>query len=201
MVRMVLRKFSEITNKKPIFSQYNIFYNYEHFFFQPAFWCFFNHCQRSQSNQEQCSLCCSSPCFIVLLCTHYGLLQSFSTYFCKLKEIGVLWIMFPDYVISCIVVRNGKTFPFPCDYEYIHRRGEMNSNRYEISFRLKISLRCSVSSLLVLTWIEAKWNSKRYGFHTSHFDRNEISNRRDIFMWTQFTQNEINKRRLARCCV
>ena len=27
-------------------------------------------------------------------------------------------------------------------------RGEMNSNRYEISFRLKISLRCSVSSLL-----------------------------------------------------
>ena len=36
-------------------------------------------------------------------------------------------------------------------------RGEMNSNRYEISFRLKISLRCSVSSLLVFRWIEAKW--------------------------------------------
>ena len=30
---------------------------------------------------------------------------------------------------------------------------------------LKISLRFSVSSLFVFTWIEAKWNSKRYGFH------------------------------------
>ena len=29
---MVLRKFSEITNSKPIFSQYNIFYNYEYLF-------------------------------------------------------------------------------------------------------------------------------------------------------------------------
>ena len=62
---------------------------------------FFNHGQRSQSNWEQCSLCCSSPCFRVLLCTHYGPLQCFSTYFCKLKEIGVLRSIFPDYVISC----------------------------------------------------------------------------------------------------
>ena len=30
---MGLRKFSEITNNKPIFSQYNVFYNYEYFFF------------------------------------------------------------------------------------------------------------------------------------------------------------------------
>ena len=99
--RMVFRKFSEITNNKPIFSQYNIFYNYEYFFFQSAFWSLFNHCQRSQSNQEQCSMCCSSPCFLVLLCTHYGPLQCFSTYFRKLKEIGVLRPIFPDYVISC----------------------------------------------------------------------------------------------------
>ena len=35
--RMVLRKFSEIANKKPIFTQYNIFYNYEYFFFESAF--------------------------------------------------------------------------------------------------------------------------------------------------------------------
>ena len=35
--RMVLKKFSEITNNKPIFSQCNIFYNYEYFFFQSAF--------------------------------------------------------------------------------------------------------------------------------------------------------------------
>ena len=60
-------------------------------------------------------------------------------------------------------------------YEYVHMRGEMKANRYEISFRLKILLRCSVSSLLVFTWIEVKWNSKRYGFHIGHFDRNEIS--------------------------
>ena len=43
----------------------------------------------------------SSPYFLVLLCTHYGPLQCFSKYFRKLKEIGVLWPIFPDYVISC----------------------------------------------------------------------------------------------------
>ena len=103
--RMVFRKFSEITKNKPIFSQYNIFYNYEYFFFQSAFWSLFNHRQRSQSNQEQCSLCCGSPCFRVLMCTHYGPLRCFSTYFCKLKETGVLWPIFPDYVISCDYVQ------------------------------------------------------------------------------------------------
>ena len=92
--RMVLRKFSEITNNKPIFSQYNIFYNYEYFFFQSAFWSLFNHHQRSQSNQIQCSRCCGLPCFRVFLCTHYGPLKCFSTYFRKLKEIGVLRPMF-----------------------------------------------------------------------------------------------------------
>ena len=61
----------------------------------------FDHRQRSQSNQEQCSMCCSSPCFRVLLCTHYGPLHCFSTYFRKLKEIGVLRPIFPDYVIFC----------------------------------------------------------------------------------------------------
>ena len=70
------------------------------------------------------------------------------------------------------------------DYEYIYIRGEMDSNRYEISFRLKISLRWSVSSLLVLTLIEVKWNSKQYGFNICYFDRNEISNRQEIFVWT-----------------
>ena len=98
--RMVFRKFLEITKNKPIFSQYNIFYNYEYFFFQSAFWSLFNHRQRSQSNQEQCSMCCSSLCFLVLLCTRYGPLQCFSTYFRKLEEIGVLRPVFPDYFIS-----------------------------------------------------------------------------------------------------
>ena len=99
--RMVFRKFSEITKNKPIFSQYNIFYNYEYFFFQSGFRSLFNHHQRSQSNQKQCNLCCGSPCFRVLLCTHYGPLQWFSTYFRKLKQIGVLRPIFPDYVFSC----------------------------------------------------------------------------------------------------
>ena len=40
--RMVLRKFSEITNNKPIFSQYNIFYNYEYFLFQSTYISFFS---------------------------------------------------------------------------------------------------------------------------------------------------------------
>ena len=82
---MVFREFSEITKNKPIFSQYNISINIS----------------ISQLNQEQCSMCCSSPCFLVLLCTHYGPLQCFSTYFRKLKEIGVLRPIFSDYVISC----------------------------------------------------------------------------------------------------
>ena len=57
--------------------------------------------KKSQSNQEQCTLCCGSPCFRVLLSPHYGPLQCFSTYFRKLKEIGVLGPIFPDYIISC----------------------------------------------------------------------------------------------------
>ena len=48
---------------------------------------------------------------------------------------------------------------FTSDFEYVHMRNEMNSNRYEISFRLKISLRCWVSYSLVFRWIEAKWKS------------------------------------------
>ena len=53
------------------------------------------------------------------------------------------------------------------ELEYVHMRDKMNSNRYEISFRLNISLRCSVNSLLVFMWTEAKSNSKRYTFQKS----------------------------------
>ena len=60
---MVFKKFSEIINYKPIFGQYNIFNKYKYFFFQSAFWSLFNHRQKSQSNQEQCSLRSSSPFF------------------------------------------------------------------------------------------------------------------------------------------
>ena len=34
---MDLTKSLEITNNKPVFSQYNIFYNYEYFLFQSEF--------------------------------------------------------------------------------------------------------------------------------------------------------------------
>ena len=94
--RMVLKKLSEITNNKPILISTIFFTIMNISFFSLRFDLF-----SSQSNQEQCSLCCSSPCFRVLLCTHYGSLQCFSTYFRKLKEIGVLRPVFPDYFISC----------------------------------------------------------------------------------------------------
>ena len=98
---MMIRKIIELTNNKPIFSQYNIFYKYKYLFFQSVFSSLFNHRQKSQSNQEGCKPCCSSPCFRVLLSTHYGRLQCFSTYFRKSQKIRVLRPIFPDYVISC----------------------------------------------------------------------------------------------------
>ena len=52
-------------------------------------------------NQIRNNAVCAVACFLVLLCTHYGSLQCFSTYFRKLKEIGVLRPIFPDCVISC----------------------------------------------------------------------------------------------------
>ena len=53
-------------------------------------------------------MCCSSSCFLVLLSTHYGSLQCFSTLFRKLKEIGVLRPLFSDYVTSCDYVQSHK---------------------------------------------------------------------------------------------
>ena len=80
-------------------------------------------------------------------------------------------------------------------------RGEMNSNWYEISFWLKISLRYFASSLLVFIWIEVKWNSKWYRYYIGHLDQNEISNRHEILIWTEFTRNEMNKCRVIGYCV
>ena len=85
--RMLFRKLSEIF-------QYNIFFNYEYFFFQSAFWSLFNLSQRSQSNQEQCSMCCSSPCFLFCCALAAGRCNTFQH---NLKEIGVLQPVFPDY--------------------------------------------------------------------------------------------------------
>ena len=119
---IVHRKIMENTNKKPnliilfegicgkwilktIFSQYNVFHKCEYFFFQSVFWSLFNHFQKIQ---EQCSLCCSLPCFCVLLRSHYGRLQCFSSYFRKSKEIGVLQPIFLcDYAGNYLLARWG----------------------------------------------------------------------------------------------
>ena len=92
--RMVLRKFSEITNNKPIFSYYNTFHRYKYFFFQPAFWSLFNHCQKKLIKSGASLLCVVALLVFVFCCVlttgrcnafqHYGPLQCFSTYFRKL---------------------------------------------------------------------------------------------------------------------
>ena len=97
---MMLRKFMETTNNKHIFS--TIFLTNINKFFSNLCSDFFSiHHQKSQSNQEKCSLCCSSPCFHVFLCIHYRPSKCFSKYFHKSKEIGVSRSIFPGYVISC----------------------------------------------------------------------------------------------------
>ena len=63
---MVLRKFLEITNNKPNFSQCNINVS----FFNLRFDLFSIIAKKSQSNQEQCSVCCSSPCFLCISCDY-----------------------------------------------------------------------------------------------------------------------------------
>ena len=59
--------------------------------------------------------------------------------------------------------------------EHIHMRPEVNSNRFEISLRDKISLRCEVTSLSAFTWLRAEWNSLRCKFHFGQVDQSEIT--------------------------
>ena len=94
---MVFKKSLENTNNKQFLVSKTIFTNMNLFFF-------FNLCsdlisviaKKSQSNQEQYSLCCRSHCI--------------STDFHKLKEIRVLGLIFPDYVISYVKL---------CSYRFI----------------------------------------------------------------------------------
>ena len=62
------RKYMEDTNNKPFFRQYNIFHKYKYFFFQSVFWSIFSRCQKSQSNQEQCSLCRTVARLVFVFC-------------------------------------------------------------------------------------------------------------------------------------
>ena len=53
-------------------------------------------------NQIWNNVVCVVACLVFLFCCAlYGPLQCFSTHFRKLKEIRVLWPIFPDYTISC----------------------------------------------------------------------------------------------------
>ena len=99
--RMVFTKSSEITNNKPIFSQYNIFYNYEYFFFSLRFDLF--SIIAKEVNQIRNNAVCAVARLVFLFCCALtqGPLQCFSTYFRILKEVGVLGPIVPDYVISC----------------------------------------------------------------------------------------------------
>ena len=45
-----------------------------------------------------------------------------------------------------------------------------------------------------------KMKLSQYEFRISHFDWNKILKRHEIFMWTKFTQSEMNKRRLVGYC-
>ena len=116
--------------------------------------------------------------------SNYYVIEVFNSSFFKktLKQRTIVGLL--KLWKKIVIISLGEKTCIKYYLEYVHMRGEMNSNRYEISIRLKISLPCSVNSLLVFTWIETKWYSRRYGFHIGHFDRNEISNWHGIFMWT-----------------
>ena len=68
------------------------------------------------------------------------------------------------------------------NFEHVYMRPEVNSNRFEISLRDKISLRCEVTSLAAFTWLRVEWNSLRCKFHFVQIDQSEISNRSEFSM-------------------
>ena len=97
---MALRKFSEITNSKPIFSQYNIFSTKKYSFFQfdlTSFQSLPKKPIKPETMQSVLQLALF-PCFVVHSLRAVTMLFQ---YFRTLKEIGVSRSVFPDYVISC----------------------------------------------------------------------------------------------------
>ena len=59
---------------------------------------------------------------------------------------------------------------------YRARLHEVNTNRFEISLRDQISLRCEVTSLSRFTWLRAEWNSFRCKFQFGQIDWIPVSN-------------------------
>ena len=89
---------------KLIFSQYNIFINLNISFcilFSDLFSISAKEVNKIRNIYNRSSLYCSSPCFRILLCTHYGPMQSFSTYFLIWSTYDLTWSK------SCL---NVKTF-------------------------------------------------------------------------------------------
>ena len=138
--RMVFRKFWEITKNKPIFSQCNIFYNYEYFFFQSAFWSLFNHCQRSQSNQGQCNMCCCLSVFLFCCALTTGRCNAFQHNFVNQKSSAAcisrlcyfLWLWF-DTVNHNILLKKLKLYDIEnndlrCFKSYLSRRKQQKEN-------------------------------------------------------------------------
>ena len=98
---MALRKSSEISNNKPIFSQYNIFYNY--ISFSSVRFDIFSIIAK-EVNQIRNNVV--SPCFLVLLQTHYWPLQCFSAYFRELREIGATHISRLLFLVTMVTARH-----------------------------------------------------------------------------------------------
>ena len=88
---------------KVIFSQCNIFTNINISFcyqFSDFFSVTAKEVNKIKNINNRSRLYCSSPCFRILLSTHYGSLQCFLICFRKLNEIRVSRPKFSDYVIS-----------------------------------------------------------------------------------------------------
>ena len=97
--RMVLRKLSEITTNKPVSTIFFTIMNIS--FFSLPFDLLSIIARKSGAMQ-------SVFVFLFLLCTHFGSLQCFSTYFRKLKKVGVLRPIFPEmlFLVTMIKIRN-----------------------------------------------------------------------------------------------
>ena len=74
--------------------------------------------------------------------------------------------------------------------ELVYMRPELNLNRFEISLRGKILLRCMV------TYYQRSHDFRRCETHFREFDRGEISSRSEFSMSTVNARNEIKLRRI-----
>ena len=96
---IVLRKFLEIkiTNNKLIFSQCNIFIS----FFDPRFDLF--SIIAKKVNQIRNNVVCVVARLVFVFCCALttDCCNAFQHIFVKVKEVGVLQPIFPDYIISC----------------------------------------------------------------------------------------------------